>query len=76
MAITIQVRNHRAALDTNYILLLTSNGVERSAVNKVALRVFVWVKVAHLLFKTRAACRSALSSEGILHLEVHMLGAG
>jgi exodeoxyribonuclease V gamma subunit len=41
-----------------------------------ALRVFVWVKVAHFLFKTRAACRSAPSSEGILHPEVHTLGAG
>jgi hypothetical protein len=42
----------------------------------LALRVFVWVKSAHFLFKMRGACRSAPSSEGILHLEVHMLGAG
>jgi len=43
---------------------------------KMALRVFLWVKVAHFLFKRRAACRSVLSIEGILHPEVHTLGAG
>ncbi|MFM0405017.1 hypothetical protein [Paraburkholderia aspalathi] len=35
MAIRIQIRNHREALDANYILLLTSNSVERAAVNEI-----------------------------------------
>ena len=39
MSATIHIRNHHKALDENYVLLLTSNKVERAAVNKVLQNV-------------------------------------